>query len=141
MNPENEQIEDLLRRNALKVTGNRVELLLAMRAHESAMPFSVIQDRMKDMDRVTLYRTIKSLSERGIIHMAFQENDEKYYALCGGSCNHDEHHHDHVHFKCKTCGTVTCEQPISTIKLTIPNHDIHSVTINVEGICTTCLDR
>lgn len=140
MNPEYQQIEDLLRRNALKVTGNRMDLLLAMRAHESAMPYSAIQHKMQGMDRVTLYRTIKSLSECGIIHMAYQENDEKYYALCGGSCSHDEHHHDHVHFKCTACGTVTCEQPISTIKLSIPNHDIRSVTINVEGVCASCLD-
>lgn len=133
-----EYYKELLRGRSLKATSHRLNLLTQIDAYKSAMPYSAIQKSMESMDRVTLYRTLESLKEKGIIHKAFQENNESYYAICGKSCDVHHHDHDHVHFKCVKCKSVTCEMPTKQVKISIPNMEIHKVTISVEGICNLC---
>jgi len=130
---------DLLHQRSLKATSARLSLLTNIQEYNSAMPYSAIQSAMKSMDRVTLYRNLESLSQQGIIHKAYQENKESYYAICGKRCSGTHHHHDHIHFKCTTCAAVTCETPSEVIKLSIPDHEIHKISINVEGVCKSCL--
>ncbi len=135
---DNQYFIDLLRKRKLKATSSRLHLLSEMEAYQSAMPFSAIQEAMKSTDRVTLYRTLKSLKEQGIIHQAFQEKEESYFAICGKQCGKNHHHHDHIHFKCLSCKSVTCEQPSAAIEISIPDNEIHKVSIHVEGICKLC---
>lgn len=134
-----EYFKELLRSRSLKATSHRLNLLIKLQAYNSAMPYSAIQEAMKSMDRVTLYRTLESLKEKGIIHKAFQGSNESYYAICGKECNnHDHHHHDHVHFKCVKCESVTCEVPSKKVEISIPNIDIHKVSVHLEGVCNLC---
>ena len=57
------QIRELLQKRKLKVTPARVTLLSEMEKYGSAMSHSTIQNQMKPIDRVTLYRTIETLKE------------------------------------------------------------------------------
>ena len=57
------------------------------------MPYSAIQKALKSTDRVTLYRTLQTLSDKGIIHKAAHIDNEDYYAICEHSCTADEHIH------------------------------------------------
>ncbi len=131
--------KDLLHSRKLKATGHRINLLVLMDQYKSAMPYSSIQEAMTSMDRVTLYRTLESLKEKGIIHKAFQENNESYYAICGAECDTHDHHHDHIHFKCTSCETVTCQTTTQKVQVTLPGNEIHKVSIHVEGVCQTCV--
>ncbi|WP_406626686.1 Fur family transcriptional regulator [Portibacter marinus] len=131
--------KDILHERGLKATSTRVALLQKLQQHRSAMPYSTIQEQMHDCDRVTLYRTLESLKKQGIIHTAFQENNETYYAICGQKCDEHHHHHDHIHFKCIKCENVTCEKPEKLIQISLANVDIHKVSIHVEGVCQNCL--
>jgi len=135
---DNQYFRELLQSRALKATNHRLNLLNKMQEYKSAMPYSALQESVKSMDRVTLYRTIESLKEQGIIHKAFQENNESYYAICGTSCDKDHHNHDHIHFKCIECDTVTCEQTIQSTEISIPGNEIHKISIHIEGICKLC---
>jgi len=130
--------KELLHSRELKATKSRLNLLGRMQEYKSAMPYSAIQEAMKSMDRVTLYRTLESLKEQGIIHKAFQEGNESYYAICGKSCSTHHHHHDHIHFKCINCKAVTCEHAINSLEISIPDVEIHKISIHVEGICKAC---
>ncbi len=138
---DSQYFKDLLSDRALKVTSPRLNLLIQMEAYKSAMPYSAIQKAMKSTDRVTLYRTLETLKGQGIIHNAFQENNEVYYAICGQKCSKDHHHHDHIHFKCENCKSVTCEHLSNTIKLSLPDYEIHKVSIHVKGLCKLCKNK
>ena len=135
---DNQYFKDLLHSRALKATSARLNLLVEMQKYESAIPYSAIQEAFKSIDRVTLYRTLVSLKEHGVIHKAFQENNETYYAICGSKCGKNDHHHDHIHFKCVKCKSVTCEKPNRALKISIPNYEIHKVTIHIDGVCKLC---
>jgi Fur family ferric uptake transcriptional regulator len=130
--------KDLLHSRGLKATSTRLNLLLKMQEYGSAIPYSAIQETMKSNDRVTLYRTLEKLKEQGVIHQAFQERNEIYYAICGSQCNKNHHHHDHIHFKCEICDAVTCEKPTESVAISIQGIEIHQISIHVEGICKLC---
>lgn len=128
----------LLRSRSLKATSHRLLLLQTMQEYGSAIPYSSIQESMKLMDRVTLYRTLSSLADKGIIHKAAQSGNETYYAICEETCAADHHTHDHLHFKCVSCDTITCEKPSNNIEIKLPEFAIHNVSITMEGLCRTC---
>ena len=56
-------IKELLNERKLKATNSRVSLLHNILNYGSAMPYSAIQKALKSTDRVTLYRTLQTLSD------------------------------------------------------------------------------
>ncbi len=131
-------VKKLLSNRNLKATATRVELLQIIKNFESAIPYAKIQEQLKNTDRVTLYRTIQTLLDRGIIHKALTNKDETYYALCGSNCTVDTHAHDHVHFKCSICQNVTCQHLNEEITITLPDFTIDKMQILLSGICNKC---
>lgn len=128
----------LLHDRKLKATTPRLSLLAVMDEYKSAIPYSEIQKAMKPIDRVTLYRTLESLLSKGLIHKAYQEGSEVFYAFCGVKCSVDHHQHNHIHFKCEKCDSVTCEKPDKSLKVALAGYAIHKVSIVLEGICKRC---
>ncbi|MFL2564234.1 MAG: Fur family transcriptional regulator [Parvicellaceae bacterium] len=135
---ESNKIKEMLKKRNLKATSNRLSLLKKMQNNGSAMSYSNIRSIMQPIDRVTLYRTIEKLKEKGIIHTAFQSNNEIYYAICGMDCSSENHVHNHIHFKCSKCETVTCEDVLNSLNISLPKHEIHNISVNVKGICEVC---
>ena len=135
---ESNKIKEMLKKRNLKATSNRLSLLTKMQNNGSAMSYSNIRTIMQPIDRVTLYRTIEKLKEKGIIHTAFQSNNEIYYAICGMDCSSENHVHNHIHFKCSKCKTVTCEDVLNSLNISLPRHEIHNISVNVKGICEVC---
>lgn len=133
------QIKELLQKRNLKATSIRLNLISKLSESHSSMSYSAIQESLKPIDRVTLYRTLESLKEKGIIHKAFQDKKESFYAMCGSTCEEDQHRHEHVHFKCNQCNVISCEQLKQVIKLSLPGFSIAKTAINLEGTCKNCL--
>ena len=138
---DQQYFKDLLHDRDLKATSTRIKLLLEMDAYKSAIPYSAIQAAMKSIDRVTLYRTLEILKEKGIIHVAFQGRHDTHYAICSLECDKHKHQHNHIHFKCIECKSVTCEKTSETINVSIPYNEIHNISIHVEGLCAVCKQK
>jgi len=135
---DDQYFRELLRGRGLKATTQRLRMLSSISAYRDAIPYSELQQSLKSTDRVTLYRTIETLQKQGIIHKAYVENNETYYALCGTQCSDNDHKHDHIHFKCLGCDTVTCQELDQRIHIELPKHTIHQVSIQVKGLCEAC---
>ena len=54
-------------------------------------------------------------------------------------CSSENHVHNHIHFKCSKCQTVTCEDLLNSLKISLPKHEIHNISVNVKGLCEVCL--
>ncbi len=130
--------KQLLKTRNLKATTTRLELLLIIKKFGSAIPYTKIQEQLIDTDRITLYRTLQTLLNKGIIHKALTNKEETYYALCGSNCTIDTHAHDHVHFKCSVCQNVTCQHLNEKITIALPDFTIDKMQILLTGICNTC---
>ena len=130
--------KNLLQSRDLKATGKRIEVLTTIENYGSAMPYSELQKSLANFDRVTLYRTINTLTEKGIIHKASTRGQETYYAICSHHCTSEHHNHQHIHFKCTNCNSVSCIEIDEKIAIEIPNFKINNVEIEVSGICDQC---
>lgn len=135
---QNIQLAELLRERNLKATSTRLEVLSVISNCDRAIPFSEIQNALHSFDRVTLYRTIHALVDKGIIHKALIDENETFYAMCSNSCSSASHDHKHIHFKCNLCHVVTCVQADSPISISIPGHSIENFEIEATGVCTSC---
>jgi len=133
-----DELKTLLRNRNLKATGIRLEVLQIISEFENAIPYTILQKKLTNFDRVTLYRTLNSLTDKGIIHKAAIDENDTYYALCEHTCDSTHHHHEHIHFKCVECKSVSCLDIESSFQIPISNHDIHQIEVVATGVCENC---
>lgn len=130
----------ILKEKNLRTTPFRKEVLQIFLEADHAISVNDIEEQLVDFDRITLYRTIKSFIEKGVIHEIVMPGDVKMLALCDDICSDDEgvHSHQHVHFHCKTCDKIYCVETVDTPKIQIPGFVIDEKEIQARGICDKC---
>ena len=75
-------IKKLLKTRNLRATELRVALLEIISNLGRAVSYKEIQNSLIKFDRITLYRTLNSFIERGILHKIILEDNKNFYALC-----------------------------------------------------------
>jgi len=133
-------MESLLRAKNIRITPFRVAVLGVFKKFKNAVDITQIEKSLKEFDRITLYRTIKTFIEKGLIHEIVMPGDIKKLALCNIECGNEdhEHHHQHLHFKCDRCREIYCLELSSFPKITYPKFKIYSLEIQGSGICAAC---
>lgn len=133
-------METLLQSKSLRITPFRVAVLGVFKKHKNAIDIAQIEKSLKEFDRITLYRTIKTFIESGLIHEIVMPGDIKKLALCNDDCGNEnhEHHHQHLHFKCDKCDEVYCLELASFPKIAYPKFKINSLEIQGSGVCEGC---
>jgi Fur family ferric uptake transcriptional regulator len=64
-----QKIIDLLKRSNLSITDSRKKILESFFQENSALAHADIEDHVgEDFDRVTIYRTLQTFVDKGIIH-------------------------------------------------------------------------
>ncbi len=127
----------------LRQTDCRQDVLDFFSDNDYALSHSDIENYLKPKyDRVTLYRTLKTFLDAGLIHKVLDDEGGSKYALCKEICHTHEHdhHHDHVHFKCQQCGFTNCLEDIVIPEIKLPTgfKKIES-NLLIQGICKSCL--
>jgi Fur family ferric uptake transcriptional regulator len=78
-----EPIQEILKRNQLSVTESRKKILELFQSNEGALAHHDIEERTSEkFDRVTIYRTLQTFVEKGIIHTIPTADNSILYALC-----------------------------------------------------------
>ena len=131
-------IKKLLKTKNLRVTKLRTALLENLANLSKAVSYQEIQNSLIKFDRITLYRTLNTFIERGILHKITFEDHQNFYALCGTDCTTDRHKHQHVHFQCNQCKEVSCLEAKEPIQLAISNHFVDDIEITASGLCQEC---
>ncbi len=135
------QGEDILKNSALSVTASRKRILDIFLAADNALAHQDIETRCADQyDRVTIYRTLQTFLEKGIIHNIPSTDNIVRYALCNESCVTTGHHHDnHVHFRCEQCGKTVCLDDVNIPPVNLPRgYTMKEINMVVNGICKSC---
>ncbi len=134
------QINDKLKHHKLRSTDMRRKVLaLFLKERGRALSNKDLEQHLDDFDRITLYRTIKSFEEKGIIHQAKDGSGVSKYAMCDSHCSTHHHRDDHAHFHCTSCDKTLClEHPVDQ-NLNVPDGFKTEMTyIMVEGTCADC---
>jgi Fur family ferric uptake transcriptional regulator len=130
----------ILKHSQLSITENRLKILELFQKSGSALSHADIE-RMSGahFDRVTIYRTLQTFVEKGIIHTIPTADNSIMYALCKEECSEGHHHDDHVHFICGECGTTYCLEQVSIPEVNIPKgFSVHQTNVLINGICKNC---
>lgn len=88
------------------------------------------------LNKVTVYRTLDSLVETGLVHRAFTHDRASYFELA----DHCTETQCHPHFTCTSCGVTHCLTGISLPMARIPHkgYIINRQQVRLEGLCPAC---
>lgn len=133
-------MEDLLRNKKIKVTETRLEILRILSESSSAITYNTIQEKTKlNLDKVTVYRTLDTFENKGIIHAIPSEDGVKLYSFCKDDCEDHQHEDNHIHFNCEQCKQTICLYHVDIPEVKLPEGFIaHSSQLIVNGICKNC---
>jgi Fur family transcriptional regulator, ferric uptake regulator len=134
------QADDLLRRNNLSITESRRKILLLFLEHPGALAHGDIEKKAGEkFDRVTIYRTLQTFTDKGIIHVIPTSDNSIRYALCKDNCSEGHHHDHHIHFVCTQCNNTYCLDDVVTPEIKLPKgYTPEHTEVVVEGICKNC---
>ena len=129
----------LLKTFRLRSTPTRQEVLHLFLKKDYALSHSDIEKAIHNsLDRVTVYRTLKTFLDKGLIHKVLDDEGSLKYALCNETCTTTGHHHDHVHFKCDQCGQTNCLDIEIPSVLLPKGFRPHEMNLLIQGICDRC---
>ncbi len=131
---------DILKQYGLSVTDSRKKILeLFLNADGALAHADIEKNAAKNFDRVTVYRTLQTFVEKGIVHQIPTTDNSILYALCKQNCQQGHHHDDHVHFICSNCDKTICLDDVTIPQVKLPiNFTKQQAAMVVTGVCEDC---
>jgi Fur family ferric uptake transcriptional regulator len=133
------RLNDILHRRQLSSTESRRKILsLFLHSHDALTHGAIEKEVGENFDRVTIYRTLQTFEEKGIIHTIPTADNSVLYALCK-ECEEGHHHDDHVHFVCTNCERTICLDDVVSPKMDLPQGYVaDNVQVIIHGVCKDC---
>lgn len=133
------QIENIMIAKQITPTSMRLLVLEFLLKHASAVSLNDLEKEFQYADRTTLYRTLKTFEEKGLIHMIKDGNEVSKYALCEKSCAEGVHYDMHLHFYCTGCKQLMCLPEENMPEIKLPDRfQLQEVSFVARGICDSC---
>lgn len=136
-----EKLTEMLRKVGLKRTPIRVAVLRHLDEIEHALSQPALEEAFENREnRVTIYRVLRDLEEKGLIHRVFDISGTAKFAICQhNSCSAHAHHDEHIHFNCTVCNNVYCLDTLTLPSLPMPDgFELATVNLSATGICKNC---
>lgn len=132
-------VKNTLKEHSLRNTSCREDVLDILTRNNAALSHGEIERELDSrFDRVTIYRTLRTFVDKGIIHKVLDEEGLRY-AICKDQCDGAHHHHDHIHFKCTVCGLTNCIENVTIPTIRLPEgYQSLETNLLVQGVCPQC---
>lgn len=132
------EVAEALQRSGLRRTPQRVAVLHALQGGRALSAHEVheyARTECAELGLSTVYRTLVSLADAGLIDTIGQHEGEATYRLCSG-----EHHH---HLVCRDCRRVVelsrCDlSPIEAEISREHDFDVDGHSLTFHGLCGAC---
>lgn len=136
----NNEVKQLLKNHSLRLTQGRADVISIFLDRDVAISHGDIESDVDGKyDRVTIYRTLKSFLEKGLIHKVLDDTGATRYALCSDSCSEVKHQHNHIHFKCQECDETTCLDHVHIPSVQLPDgFQMSESNYLITGTCNKC---
>lgn len=135
------QLKKILKDYSLRITDCRMDVLHYFSHQTHALSSRNLEERFPTYDRVTLFRTLNSFLEKGLIHKIPSDSGAANYALSIHDAHSEAHQHDHVHFTCDSCGNIECIDSAKVPAIEIPGYLIKEYNYLVRGTCKNCITK
>lgn len=133
-----EKVRHMLKGAELYCTEARIGVLKVLMQAPSPLRQNQIAARLatKALNKVTIYRTLGSLVEAGLVHRAFMQKRAWHFELAH-RCSETQ---CHPHFTCLDCGRTHCLTGISLPMAKSPYKGfvISRQQVRLEGWCPAC---
>jgi Fur family ferric uptake transcriptional regulator len=119
----------------------KTKILDLISQSDVALSHAEIQSSLDGLcDRVTIYRVLDRLVEEGLAHKVVNIEGGVKYAFCA-ECTETSHHHahNHIHFSCQKCKSVTCVDDVEPLFKLPENYIVNEVNFTVSGVCPECI--
>lgn len=133
-------LNEVFEKHKLRKTPVRADILAIFFNKPFALSHGDLEETLKGKyDRVTIYRTLHLFEKKGLIHKVPDENGLSKYALCSHDCSSIQHHDEHIHFLCSSCGHTFCLNTIQVPDIALPQGYTPTVfSFTIHGICPKC---
>lgn len=133
------ELENILITKQITPTPMRVLVLEYILKQKTAISLNDLEKEFQHADRTTLYRTVKTFEENGLIHDIKNANEPTKYALCEEDCTAGVHYDLHLHFYCTSCKELMCLPKENMPEIKLPeNFQLQEVSFVARGICDNC---
>jgi Fur family ferric uptake transcriptional regulator len=148
------QIAAALQQYQLRNTAARRAVLAHFAEHRHALSHGDVERGLPSFDRVTLYRTLASFEEVGLLHRVPSDSGSAHFAL--SHLAHQQlrpsetapelpprHAHGadepHLHFSCTECGRTMCLTDVHVPAVQLPAGFLaRDYNLVVSGVCAGC---
>jgi Fur family ferric uptake transcriptional regulator len=134
-----ETAQTLLAEHGARPTRARIAVLSILLAAREALTHHEVERRLQhghDVDRVTLYRVLEWLTERGLAHKL--AGDDRVWRFSVNARGHASGT-AHAHFQCNECGKVICLDETRMPPISLPRgFRRRGVEVTVKGSCAAC---
>ena len=135
----NEELESRLKEKGINPTAMRILVLEHLLQQSAAVSLHDLEMDFQHSDRTTLYRTLITFEEKGLIHNIKDGTDTTKYALCAEGCKDGEHYDLHLHFYCNSCKETFCLPKNKVPDIKLPKHFVvEELNLVAKGICDKC---
>ncbi|NLC51872.1 MAG: transcriptional repressor [Firmicutes bacterium] len=133
---------EILQKANLKRTAGRIALLTLLLETKAPLSGPEIAEKLSDIDfnQASIYRSLASFQEAGIVHKIESGDRASRFALC--AC--DTKGHCHPHFICNRCGRTECLGNMSMPEINskkLANYRIEEKEFYLRGLCDRCLAK
>ena len=137
-NRTSKDAELILSKNGISRTKFRTNLLNLFFDSNKSLSVDEIMDFFENsINKVTVYRSLNSFEDKGLIHKVPDSNNHKRYSLCNEKLNINSHNHGH--FICYSCSQTFCLDSIKSPDLTtLKDYDVKELKLIIEGYCKEC---
>ncbi len=132
--------ENILHEKHVRSTAMRLLVMDTLAKQQTAISLHDLEAAFEHADRITLYRTLKTFEEKGIVHSIEDGTGATKYALCepGCQCSPQDLH---IHFYCNKCEKTYCLSKSKIPDLGLPKgYQLQEVNLVAKGVCNRCSD-
>ena len=129
-------IPKILRENGYSITSQRLSVFDALQQIDDPITITQLADKLTDMDRVSVYRTVELFEKVGIVHRLWTGFKSKIEL----SENFSPHHH---HFTCLECdetiglNSEVLEKDLKDFECEY-GFELTQHSVELSGYCTKC---
>lgn len=135
----NALLEERLKNRNIRPTAMRLRVLAFLLKQKASVSLAGLEEFFRRADRTTLYRTLKTFEENGLIHRIMDDTGSSKYALCSSDCQCSYPRDLHPHFFCTNCEDVYCLTGYHLPEVPVPDHFIaKDASYLIKGTCEAC---
>jgi Fe2+ or Zn2+ uptake regulation protein len=133
-----DDLRNILRKSGHKATPSRLAILEVFKKNKNPLSAQeIINSLPSDTDQTTVYRTLNSLKEKGVIKQIDLRHNHAHYEIADVN--------DHHHLICLRCGKIedVTHHGVEAMENTVLHGSKHFAeikthTLEFYGICKTC---